>query len=111
LVLQPGPYWVAVQGDQTNAWGWVERTSQTGSPGVWTTQQDGSPCENVFKPKGDCFATTTPDQVFRLNGTSTPISAPAAPKKKCKKGFRVKTIKKNGKKRKKCVRKKRKRKR
>lgn len=75
------------------------------------TEADGNPCEDVFMSKSVCAPGPTPDQVFRLNGTSTPLPVAAVPKKKrCKKGFRLKTIKKNGRKRKKCVkRKKRKR--
>ena len=103
VALQPGTYWIGVQG--TNSWGWVERGVQTGLPAVWMTQQDGHPCEDVFMPKATCGITGTPDQVFRINGTSTPIpvATPPAKKKGCK---QIKSKQK----RKKCKRKQKKKK-
>jgi hypothetical protein len=98
LTLQPGTYWIGVQG--TESWGWVERTVQTGLPAVWMTQQDGHQCEDTFKPKASCGVAGTPDQVFRIDGTAVGIPPATTPAKK--KGCKQL---KNKKKRKKCKRK------
>lgn len=106
--LQPGTYWIGVQGGD-NGWGWVETNLVRGAIAAWRAEYF-APCI-TFHTKGTCGgADMALDQAFRLNGTSTPIPIQPAAKKKCKKGFRLKTVKKKGKKRKKCVkRKKRKR--
>jgi hypothetical protein len=109
VTLQPGTYWIGVQGAGAS-WGWVERTVQTGLPAAWMTEQDGTPCENVFKAKGSCFP-TDPDQVFRLNGTSQALPqqpSTTVKKKKCKKKGKKGAA---AAKKKKCKKKKKKRKR
>jgi hypothetical protein len=87
--LQPGTYWLTVQSDTTNGWGWAGRTVQTGSAGAWMSDSALFPCQNAWGRKTDCLmaqAITAPDYVFRLNGTSQPIpmASTATQGKTCK---------------------------
>ena len=74
-MLAPGAYWVSVQQAGATfmqpAWGWFERTVQSGQPAAFRNPGGGiSTCTN-WRARNTCFGTAGgPDQLFRLSGTA-----------------------------------------
>jgi hypothetical protein len=104
-VLGPGTYWFGAQAvmdfdsNVANVWFWGSVATQRGNKAAYRNPGDGfgSGC-TAFAVMNTCVDNVTnPDLSFRLEGTRT---APATPKKKCKKGRKLKKGK--------CVKKKRK---
>jgi hypothetical protein len=87
--LNSGTYWISVQavGDYPDQiWDWTARTTQSGKPAVIATTVPGIACPRwTVRGVGGCpTASGGPDQVFRLNGSSSPAFTEPT-KKKCKK--------------------------
>jgi hypothetical protein len=113
--LAPGTYWVSVQVNipAGNIWDWQTRSIQSGSPRAFIDHSGGL-CGGVWAHVGaGCPIGPAPDQLFRLNGTVVPATAPPAPvpgvtpHKKCKKHKKKHRSAESAKK-KKCKKKKRK---
>jgi Kelch motif len=96
-VLSAGTYWVEIQGNMTfnpnGEWGWTDRTVQSNSPAAWQNPGGGFGFCPTWTVKTVCIPTAGgPDQVYRLNGTSsggtpTPTPTPTATPGPCQ--FRV----------------------
>ena len=76
VTLTPGTYWVSVQARMDLAvggqWGWQDRTIQSNSGAAFENPGGGFACPggNGWVRKPTCVGTTSPDQVFRLVGTT-----------------------------------------
>jgi hypothetical protein len=76
-VLTAGTYWVEIQANMTfssgGEWGWTDRTVQCGNPAAWQNPGGGFGICPTWMPKLATCVTTAggPDQVYRLNGTTT----------------------------------------
>lgn len=79
VVLGPGHYWLSVQSNMSSSsWYWTMRSVQSSSAAAW--QEAGGYNTNCVAPawfnRGTCYfgTSSTPDQVFRLNGTGAPTA-------------------------------------
>ena len=89
VVLEPGRYWLAIQGEASltiTSWEWVNRSSQKGYAAAYRASSCGlcaTQCTTWRVRAGSCNNPAgNPDQVFRILGTETvipPGAAPAAP--------------------------------
>jgi hypothetical protein len=75
VVLSPGTYWLAVQANQNftpaGQFGWQDRTVQSSSGAAFQNPEGGFGASCIpWVRKNVCVATTAPDQVFKLTGTS-----------------------------------------
>jgi hypothetical protein len=86
LTLPPGRYWLSVQankvidGPSGYHWWWRERSQQAFSASAWRNPGGGygTPCNSYQARIGSCqhpSASTNPDLLFRLDGTTTDIAA------------------------------------
>jgi hypothetical protein len=83
--LGAGTYWVSVQANLDfgvgGQWGWTDRTIQAFSGAAFMNPGNGFGCGTAWVRKPDCVATTDPDQVYRLLGTTggggTPTPTPS----------------------------------
>jgi hypothetical protein len=106
-------YWLSFQANLNGypgaIWDWKNRAVQSGNPAAFRdtagTVLGGCTAFKARSSPGCPGFASQPDQLFRLNGTT---AATPTTKKRCKKGFKLKTVKKKGKKRKKCVKKRKK---
>ena len=84
--LPAGTYWVSVQArldsgsDPGAQWYWDGRTIQSNNPEAWQNPGDGfaTGC-TTWGVQMTCFGDNVPDQLFRLNGTSSAPSATVTP--------------------------------
>ncbi len=87
--LAAGTYWVSVQARQdftpAGQWGWTDRTVQSNSAAAWQNPGGGfAVCVTWGQRGATCgIDAGVPDQVYRLNGTSsgggTPTPTPTPP--------------------------------
>jgi hypothetical protein len=87
-VLTEGTYWVEIQANMmfipNGAWIWTDRTLQSNNGAAWQNPGGGFGVCPTWALKTTCVPVTGgPDQVFRLNGTTsgatpTPTSSPTA---------------------------------
>src|SRR5437899_10219413 len=75
-VLAAGTYWIEIQPNMDFAtqgeWGWTDRTVQSNSPAAWQNPGGGFAICPTWTAKLTCIPTAGgPDQVFRLNGTTS----------------------------------------
>src|SRR5437764_8196050 len=76
-VLPPGQYFVEIQANMTfgtqGEWGWTDRTLQCLCPAAWQNPGGGFGVCPTWAPKlATCVpGASGPDQVYRLNGTTT----------------------------------------
>jgi hypothetical protein len=75
ITLSPGTYWMSVQANQdftpNGQWGWQDRTVQSNSGAAFRNPGGGfgAPCIPWVR-KNVCVSTTSPDQVFKITGTT-----------------------------------------
>ena len=74
--LAEGTYWIEIQANMTFAtqgeWGWTDRTVQSNSGAAWQNPGGGFAICPTWTNKLTCIPTAGgPDQVYRINGTTT----------------------------------------
>ena len=83
-ILTGGTYWITVQqADASPAfWSWQTRTTQSGSPAKWRSDQPGPSCDaGAWVDRSACWPSSNPDQIFELQGSRTsPPPPPPSPK-------------------------------
>ncbi len=87
-ILTEGTYWVEIQANMTfvpnGVWLWTDRTVQSNQGAAWQNPGGGFGICLTWAPRTTCIPVPgAPDQVFRLNGTTsgatpTPTSSPTA---------------------------------